>query len=90
MTRTTTTAQPTVWMFIGGSAVAFDTRGEILETADFNDDGTPDWSSAGICDHRGEGGPEGFDALHVALTAGELNAKMLGYDYDRVPEEIVG
>lgn len=75
---------PTVYLRIGRSAIAFETSGEILETVEF-DDGEPDWSNAGICDLRGSGGSRGYDALARALTAAEENAKLAGYEVQRVP-----
>ncbi len=80
MTTTTKTVQPTVYLMIGGSAIAFDERGEVLETVDFHTDGTPDWENAGGCDHRGGGGQEGFAQLHAALTLAEKNAVAVGFD----------
>jgi hypothetical protein len=79
--------QPSVYLVIGPSAIAYDERGEILETVDWLEDGKPDWSNGGICDHRGGGGPEGFELLMVALDAGEKNAKLLGVDVVRIPKE---
>jgi len=87
---TTTTATPTVVLLItsGGStsAIAYEEGGEIIETVDFNDDGTPDWTSGGICDARGGGGQEGFTALAVSLAEAEKNARLLGIDIVRLPE----
>ena len=80
--------QPSVYLVIGtgnmASAIAFDERSELVETVDFDDDGTPLWQDASICDHRGAGGPEGFAALHTALTAAERNAELCGIDVKRV------
>lgn len=76
---------PTVYLRIGDSAIAFETSGEVLETVEFDDDGEPDWSSAGICDYRGSGGKEGYEQLRIALDAAEYNATMCGYTIMRVP-----
>jgi len=78
------TEQPTVSLTIGDSILAFDTRGEILESVETLSDGTPDWDGAGICDHRGGAGPEGFELLHRALTAAEENARLMGFAIVRV------
>lgn len=78
-------AQPTVYLVIGPSAIAFDERGEILETVDWDPvTGKADWTNAGICDHRGGGGPEGYKALHTALNAAEANARLCGFPITRV------
>lgn len=76
---------PTVSLRINGSTIAFETSGEIIETVEYFEDGSPDWSAAGICDYRGTGGKEGYDSLHVALNAAEINAKLCGYEVRRVP-----
>lgn len=76
--------QPTAYLVIGGSAIAHDERGEILETVDWVD-GKPDWTNAGICDHRGAGGDQGFSLLVSALAAAEQNAALVGYAPVRVP-----
>lgn len=81
---TTTTTQPTVYLMLGGSAIAFDTRGEVLETTEFTEDGKPDWTDAGICDHRGGGGKAGYTHLHTALVAAEENARLCGFDIGHV------
>ena len=87
---TVTTTQPTVYLVLGGdsmvepSAIAYEDSGEILETVTWVD-GKPDWTDACICDFRGAGGVEGFDALRVALNAGERNMSLGGYDIVRVP-----
>lgn len=89
--------QPTVLVLIGTpvgrSAIAFEEgtdtfSGEILETVDFNEDGTPDWSAAGICDYRGAGGPLGYEQLRTALNLLEQNAETCGYEIVRVPKEV--
>jgi hypothetical protein len=77
--------QPTVYLKIGGSAIAFEENSkEILETVDWKD-GQPDWTNAGVCDYRGGGGQMGFNQLYLALTSAEDNAKLIGYDIERVP-----
>lgn len=76
---------PTVHLVIAISTIAFDERGEVVETVDYFSDGSPDWSAAGICDYRGCGGKEGYDALRTALFAAEKNARMCGYEIRRVP-----
>lgn len=63
------------------SWVARDERGEIVETVDVADDAGPDWSNAGICDHRG---PD-HDSLVIAMDAAERNAIATGYELVRVP-----
>lgn len=84
------TQQPTVTLLIGDeqtlSAIAYEETGEVLETVEWID-GKPDWTSAGICDHRGAGGAEGFSLLRTALDAGESNAVMAGFSVERVPRE---
>lgn len=78
-------------MIAGGSGYSAVTRAkksdgsfEIIETTDSVESPTsgklqlgetPDWSTAGICDHRGTAGPTGFALLDVALRAAEANAK---------------
>lgn len=76
---------PTVYIRLGNSAIAMETSGEILETVTFKADGSPDWSSAGICDYRGVGGKEAYDQLRLALDAAEYNALLAGYEIERVP-----
>lgn len=75
----------TCYLRIGNSAIAFEVTGEIIETVDYYSDGTPDWSTAGVCDFRGAGGREGYVALGRALEAAEENANLAGYDIVRVP-----
>jgi len=75
---------PTVVLYIGGSAIAKDERGEILEAVDFLPDGSPDWANASICDHRGGGGAPGYHLLKVALDAAEQNAALCGFEISRV------
>lgn len=87
-TTTTQSSQPTAYLMLGGSAIARDARGEVLETVDFDADGTPDWSGAGICDHRGGGGEQGYKLLVAALVAAEENARLCGFEVFRVPEEV--
>lgn len=84
---TTTTDAPNVYLVIDGSAIAYDEGGEVLETVEFLPDGTPDWSEAGGCDHRGMGGRNGFDALRDALDNAERNARFCGIEIRRVPRE---
>ena len=77
---------PNVYIVIGPSAIAYeDETGEILETVDRNDDGSWDWSGAGICDERGAGSAEGFRDLAIALQAAESNATQAGFTVERVP-----
>lgn len=78
-------APPTVYLRIGDSAIAFETSGEIIETVEYTEEGAPDWTAAGICDYRGSGGKEGYDTLRIALSAGEMNAQMCGFEIVRVP-----
>lgn len=78
---------PTVVLYIGESALAFDEDGEVLETIDYNQDGTPDWRSAGVCDHRGAGGEKGYRALVRALGLAEKNAGYAGYEITRLPTD---
>lgn len=75
----------TCYLRIGNSAIAFEDSGEIVETVDYMSDGTPDWTNAGICDHRGAGGEDGYTQLRLALKAAEANARLAGYDIVRVP-----
>lgn len=80
-------SQPTVMLVFNDkspSFVAFDERGEVLETVDVDLDGSPIWTDAAICDHRGGGGEEGFQFLVTALRAAEENARLVGYDITRV------
>ena len=76
---------PTVYIRINNSAIAFETSGEVLETVTYRADGSPDWSQAGICDYRGSGGKDGYDDLVLALQAAERNARSCGYDVEHVP-----
>ncbi len=85
--------QPTVYLAFNDSegkltsAVAYEEHtGEVLETVDFLEDGTPDWRGGGICDPRGTS-LEAFNALITALDAAEANAKEIGYEVRRVPED---
>lgn len=75
---------PTVVILLAGSAIAFDEGGEILETVDYLEDGSPDWTTAAVCDPRGGGGAQGFAALGEALMAAERNAQLMGVDIVRV------
>ena len=75
----------TCYLRIGNSAIAYETSGEIVETVDYMSDGTPDWTSAGVCDYRGAGGQDGYEQLRLALSAAENNARLAGYDIVRVP-----
>jgi hypothetical protein len=79
---------PTVYLVIGPSAIAFEETGEILETVDWNGVNEPIWDGAGICDYRGGGGQGGFRLLHIALTAAEQNAAACGFDIQRIPREV--
>ena len=83
--KTATGTPPTVYLRIGSSAIAFETTGEVLETVEFDEEGVPDWASAGVCDYRGGGGRDGYDQLRIALDAAEYNASLIGYDIVRVP-----
>lgn len=74
MATSNATAQPTVYLVIAGSAVAYDDTGEIVETVEFAD-GLPVWADASICDHRGIGGVGGYNQLRTALDAAEANAR---------------
>jgi hypothetical protein len=78
-------AAPNVYIVIGGSAIARDEKGEILETVDKTADGEWDWAGGGICDARGGGGAAGFALLDIALDAAEANARELGFELTRVP-----
>lgn len=84
-----TTEAPTVYLRIADSSIAFDERGEVIETNDYNDDGSPDWANGGVCDARGGGGQEAFTALHTSLTQAEENARLVGFDVRRIPEEAI-
>lgn len=78
--------QPTVYLVIDESAIAFDQRGEIVETVAWNQtNGEPIWSEAAICDPRGAGGHEGFGLLAQALQAAERNAELVGFEVERAP-----
>jgi hypothetical protein len=69
------------------SFLAFDERGEVIETntmRDSNGHAVPDWSQGGICDSRGAGSAEGFKALHDALTSAEKNAQSVGMAIQRI------
>lgn len=81
-----TLTQPTVSLRIAESAIAYDEGGEVVETVDFNEDGTPDWTNAGICDFRGAGGEQGYRYLVAALDACEANAVVIGDEVVRVPQ----
>lgn len=74
------TVQPTVMLVIGGSFITKDEGGEIIETVDVTPFGTPDWECGGICDPRGGGGREGYQALVDSLEYAERNAKFVGLD----------
>jgi len=77
--------QPTVYIVIGNSAIAYESgTKEILETVDWHN-GEPNWNFAGVCDMRGGGGAEGYKLLADALNAAEKNAKLIGYGIERVP-----
>ena len=86
--------QPTVYIVMGGNAAVEPSAlareegspGEILETVVWKD-GKPDWSEAGICDHRGEGGDLGIYQLSMALDFAEDNAKGIGFEIVRVPKD---
>lgn len=75
---------PTVVLQIDGSFITRSVSGEIVEAVDVFPDGTPNWSTAGICDPRGGAGLEGYCDLHVALNAAENNAKLNGIEIERV------
>lgn len=76
---------PTVYLRIKDSSIAFEVSGEIIETIEYFEDGTPDWSTGAICDLRGIAGKQGYDALGRALTAAEENARLAGYEVVRLP-----
>lgn len=78
-------ANPTVYLVIGPSAIAFDERGEVVETVEWNAVNQPNWDNAGICDHRGAAGATGFSLLYRALLHAERNAELCGFDINRVP-----
>lgn len=78
------TAQPTVMLVIGGSYIAFDEDGEVVETVEVDESGQPDWSYAGGCDHRGMGGANGYAELVTALNAAEGNARLCDIPITRV------
>ena len=71
---------PTITVRIGESYITRDYRGELLETVELTENGTPDWDEAAICDHRGIGGPEAYESLNAAIDALELNAAQCGED----------
>lgn len=78
--------QPTVYIVIGRSACAFEEISrEAIETVEWNADGTPDWTNVAVCDARGSGGVEGYEALVSALMRAEKNARLCGYEIKRVP-----
>jgi hypothetical protein len=66
------------------SAITRAASGEILETVDWDESGDPLWDDAGVCDHRGMAGPEGYEALARALDALEQNARLGGLEVERV------
>lgn len=74
---TVNTVQPTVYLMLAGSAIAFDDTGEIVETVEFDEKGQPLWQHAGVCDDRGIGGPDGYDLIRTALRSAEANAMHL-------------
>lgn len=78
--------EPTVILIIGGTAIARDERGELLE-AELWITPSADWKNATICDHRGGGGEEGYALLDLAVRAAEANASSVGFDIHRVPAE---
>ncbi len=69
------------------SWLAFSERGEILETVDVDALGVPDWDQATVADARGAGGAPAYEALHAALSAAEANARLVGLEVRRVPDE---
>jgi hypothetical protein len=86
----TETQVPTVCLRIGTSSIAFEEGGEVIETVEYHEDGTPDWSYGGICDERGIADAEGFRALHESLRLAEHNAQLSGLEVRRVPRETEG
>ena len=85
--------QPTVSLRIGDSHFAFSQKGEVLETVEVVDSGKPesigkpDWNEAGICDPRGTGGEESFEAIRKSLVYGESAAIASGHtEGQRVPD----
>lgn len=69
--------EPDVILMLGGSAIAFTQKGEIVETVEFNAFNQPIWDNASICDPRGGGGGRGFDALGRAMQAAEENYELV-------------
>jgi hypothetical protein len=78
--------QPTVMITIGESTMAFNARGEIIETTEYDMDSMPVWKNGSICSSNGSGGSDGFDMLWVALNSAETNAKMIGLKPRRLPK----
>ena len=78
---------PTVYIVIGRSAIARDSRGELIETVEWNDVNQPLWEHGGICDHRGGGGQAGYALLDIALRAAEANAYEVVGQIDRLSSE---
>lgn len=81
--------QPTVTLKMGPSFLAFDEKGEVLETTETSDSAPnlPDWTRAGIADQRGSGGEEGFRLITEALQCAERVAKLSGHEIERAPVE---
>lgn len=85
--------QPTIVVRMGNSYLARSERGEILEATELvaDEDGLtqPDWDQASICDMRGAGGQEGYEALVRAFEALEANARRAGFTLVTVPDGTV-
>ena len=77
--------QPTLVVRLGDSYLTKTESGEILETLDTFDDGSPDWTTAGICDHRGSAGVLGFQHLASAFDNLERNAAQIGQELTKLP-----
>lgn len=87
------TTQPTIYIVMTdkegkpASVIAREEGGEILETVEFLEDGSPDWRDGGICDSRGPGGEEGIQQLDRALKDAEANAVHVGFEIRHVPKD---
>lgn len=86
MSPTAIQTQPSIVLKIGTSYVTRTERGEIIETVDVGPDGLPDWTDATICDHRGAGSLEGYEALVAALDNAERNAGDVGVEVERIKD----
>jgi hypothetical protein len=63
------TTKTQVIVRLGDSYLKRDESGEIFETVETLADGSPNWDEAGIADHRGAGGAEGYRSLVGAFDA---------------------